>query len=118
MKPTVIPLWFGGVTGISNVIDLSGVDAVIGLIMPPAWTPATVTIEGSANGTDFFPMYEGRNSTIMSFSVPPGSLIAVRSDQLRCCKALRLLSGTRQALVPQVVAREFGLVVETAAASR
>jgi len=33
--PTVIPLWFGGVTGISNAVDLSAVSAVLGLIMPP-----------------------------------------------------------------------------------
>ena len=115
MKPTVIPLWFGGVTGVSNVIDLSTVAAVVGLIMPSDWTPATVSIEGSANGTDFYPMYDGMNSTILSFTVPPGTIIAIRPDRLRCCKAIRLLSGMRSNLVPQVVPREFGLVVELAA---
>ena len=38
--PTVIPLWFGGVTGVSNAIDISTAKAVVGLIMPPNWTPA------------------------------------------------------------------------------
>src|SRR4249919_3905003 len=100
MTPTIVPLWFGGVTGISNVLDLSGVAAVVGLIMPADWTPAPVTIEGSADGVDFYPMYDGMGSTILSFSVPPGSIIAVRPDRLRCCKAIRLLSGTRNKLVP------------------
>jgi hypothetical protein len=115
MTPTVVPLWFGGVTGISNVIDLSGYAAVVGLIMPPDWTPAGVTIEGSPNGTDFYPMYEGMAPTIVSFSVPPGSLIAINPNRLRCCKAMRLLSGTRGKLVPQGASREFGVVVEMGA---
>ena len=111
--PTVIPVWFGGVTGISNIVDISTAKAVVGLIMPPAWTPAVVTIEGSANGTDFYTMYDGRSSTQLSFTVPPGMLIAINPNRLRCCKAIRLISGSRNVLIPQGEAREFGLVIET-----
>lgn len=115
MKPTVIPLWFGGVTGVSNIVDLSSVAAVVGLIMPTDWTPAIVSVEGSANGTDFYPMYDGMAPTMLSFTVPPGTIIGIRPDRLRCCKAIRLLSGMRSNLVPQEVPREFGLVVELSA---
>ena len=59
--PTVVPLWFGGVTGISNAVDISTAKAVVGLVMPPAWTPAVITVEGSADGTNFYTMYEGRS---------------------------------------------------------
>lgn len=110
--PTVIPVWFGGVTGVSNVADISTAKAVVGLIMPPDWTPAIVTVEGSADGTEFFPIYDGRSSTRLQFNVPPGTIIAIDPNRLRCCKVIRLLSGDRNALVPQVVAREFGLVIE------
>ena len=95
MTPTVVPLWFGGVTGISNVIDLSGYAAVVGLIMPPDWTPAVVTIEGSANGTDFYPMYDGMGSTILSFSVPPGSIIAVAEATAGDLRPRTLRAGLR-----------------------
>ena len=111
--PTIIPVWFGGVTGVSNVVDLSTVTAVVGLITPSAWTPAIVTIEGSADGMNFFVMYEGRNTSRISFNVPPNTLVTINPNLLRCCKALRLVSGDRSNLIPQVVAREFGLVVET-----
>ena len=111
--PTVIPVWFGGVTGISNVVDISTAKAVVGLIMPSAWTPAVVTLEGSADGANFYTMYEGRNSNRISFNVPPNMFVAVSPDLLRCCKAIRLISGTREVLVPQGEAREFGLVIET-----
>jgi len=111
--PTVIPLWFGGVTGISNAVDISTAKAVVGLIMPPDWTPAIITIEGSADGANFYTMYDGMNSTRLQFNVPPGTIIALNPDRLRCCKALRLISGDRYNLIPQGEAREFGLVVET-----
>lgn len=118
MAPTVVPLWFGGVTGISNAIDISGYSAVVGLVMPIAWTPATVTIEGSPDGVEFHPMYDGRGTTILTFSVPPGAIVSIDPHRLRCCKAIRLLSGIRDLLVPQEVPREFGLVVETAASGQ
>jgi hypothetical protein len=114
MKPTVIPLWFGGVTGVSNAVDLSLVKAVVGLITPPAWTPAIVTIEGSANGADFYTLYEGRTATRLSFHVPPGTIIPVSSELLRCCQVIRLLSGDRSHLIPQTEPREFGVIVEMA----
>jgi hypothetical protein len=111
MTLTVVPLWFGGVTGISNVIDISTF-TVVGLIMPEAWTPAVVTIEASVDGASFYPMYDGMGSTKLAFSVPAGAIVGINPDRLRCCTSIRLLSGDRNALVPQVVPREFGLITE------
>ena len=110
--PTIMPLWFGGETGISNTLDISGVTAVVGLIMPETWLTATVTIQGSPDGERFFTLYEGRNQTRVSFNVPLGMMVVVRPDILRCCKAIRLVSGDPAHPMPQGEAREFGLVVE------
>jgi len=81
-------------------------------------TPAVVTIEASADGQTFHTMYEGRNRQLMSFQVPPNMYIAISPGQLRGCKAIRLLSGTHDNLVPQDVPREFGLVVEMDAGAK
>jgi hypothetical protein len=113
MTPTITSLWFGGTTGISNVMDLTLAKAVVGLIMPSDWTPAAVSIEGSADGTNFYPMYDGRGGALLSFVVPPGAMVAIDPNRMRCCKAFRLLSGTRAKLVPQGVAREFFVVTES-----
>jgi hypothetical protein len=114
-NPTVMPLWFGGETGISNTLDISGVDAVVGLITPPAWLTAMITIQGSPDGERFFTLYEGRNTSRVSFSVPPGMMVTVNPNMLRCCKAIRLVSGSPDNPIPQGEPREFGLVVEMAA---
>jgi hypothetical protein len=111
MTLTVVPLWFGGVSGVSNVMDVSAI-TVVGLIMPPDWTPAIVTIEASIDGIDFFPMYDGMGSTKLAFSVPAGAMVGIHPERLRCCNKIRLISGDRNALVPQVVPREFGLITE------
>ena len=111
-KPTIIPLWFGGTTGISNVADLSLVKAVVGIITPQDWTPAIVTVEGSANGVDFYTLYEGRTASRISFHVAPGCIIPIVSDLLRCCQAFRLLSGDRSGLIPQGAPREFQIIAE------
>ena len=52
-------------------------------------------------------------STILSFTVPPSTIVAISPNRLRCCKAIRLISGVRPNLVPQIDPREFGLVIET-----
>jgi hypothetical protein len=112
--PTVIPVWFGGVTGVSNVVDISDVAAVVGLIMPPDWTPAVMSIEGSADGVAFHQLYEGRSPARTAFNVPPGAMVVIDPSRLRCCKALRLISGDPAKPTPQGEAREFGLIVEMA----
>lgn len=112
--PTVLSLWFGGATGISNVLDLSTATAVVGIIMPDDWTPAFVTIEGSADGTTFHELFDGTAATELRFNVRPGVMIMLNPNRLRCCKALRLVSGTPDKPIPQGVAREFFVVVEVA----
>jgi hypothetical protein len=115
-KPTVLPLWFGGQTGISNALDISTVANVVGIIMPTDWTPAIVTIEGSANGTDFYPIYDGMAATDLRFNVGPGTMVAINPNRLRCCMAIRLRSGSHdKPPIPQGVPREFGIIVESAA---
>src|SRR5258707_13760216 len=108
--PSALSLWFGGTTGISNVLDLSTVTAIVGIIMPDDWTPAIVTIEGSADGTTFHELFDGQAGAILQFNVRPGTMVAVNPDRLRCCKAIRLRSGTHDNVVPQGVAREFFVV--------
>lgn len=114
LAPTVLSLWFGGTTGISNVLDISTATAVVGIIMPTDWTPAIVTIEGSADGTTFYELYDGMAARELAFNVGPGTMVSINPDRLRCCKAIRLRSGTRDQVVPQGPAREFFIIVEGA----
>lgn len=112
-KPTVLSVWFGGQTGISNTLDISTVAAVVGLVTPANWTPAAVSVEGSANGTDFYPIYDGMNASDLTFNVAPGTMVAINPNRLRCCMAIRLRSGGHDAPpIPQGTPREFFVIVE------
>lgn len=111
-KPTIIPVWFGGETGISNVCDLTQVKNVVGIVTPAAWTPAALTVEGSPDGANFYPMYDGMSIRMLSIQVAPGTIVSISPDRLHCCAAIRLLSGMRGNLIPQGSPREFSLIVE------
>src|SRR3954468_21817301 len=115
-SPTVLPLTMD-VTGISPALDISGASAVVGVIMPSAWTPAVVSLQGSADGTNFYDIYDGLNGADLFFNVKPGSFVSVNSNRLRGCVAIKLRSGTPIKKVPQAAARVFGIVVETAAST-
>lgn len=115
-KPTVFSLWFGGQTGVSNALDLSMVDAVVGIVVPANWTPAVVSVEGSPNGTDFYPLYDGMTATDLKFNVAPGTMVAINPNRLRCCQAIRLRSGGHDAPpIPQGMPREFFVIAESTA---
>jgi hypothetical protein len=114
--PTVLPLSVG-VTGISPALDISTASAVVAVIMPAAWTPAVVSLLGSADGTNFYDILDGLTGSDLFFNLKPGSMVSVNPNRLRGCKAIKLRSGTMQKVVPQAASRTFGIVVETTTAS-
>lgn len=111
-KPVVISAVIPGRSSLSESISLEGVTYVVGLIMPSAWTPANVTIQGSPFGVNFFNLHDGVPGTELVFNVVPGTIVAVNPNRLRCCAAVKLRSGTAAAPVIQAVSRTFGIVVE------
>src|SRR3954471_9079841 len=112
--PTVLPLAMG-TSGLSAALDITVVSAVVAVIMPDDWSPATVTLQGSADGTTFFNIYDGIVGAELVFNVKPRTLVAVNPNRLRGCKAIKLRSGTHDAQVPQAAPRTFGVIVEAAA---
>jgi hypothetical protein len=97
---------------ISETVDLAGVTAVVGLIMPNDWTAAVVTVQGSADGAFFHDLIDGFTGNALSFNVRPDSMGMINPNRLRSCAAIKLRSGTRDNPVVQQALREFGLVVE------
>jgi hypothetical protein len=96
----------------SETVDLTGVTAVVGLIMPNDWTAAVVTVQGSADGAFFHDLIDGFTGTALSFNIRPDSMGMINPNRLRCCTAIKLRSGTRDNPVVQEALRQFGLVVE------
>ena len=99
---------------LSDVVDLTGVAAVVGVVMPTAnWVDAVVSCQGSPDGINFFDMYDGMAAKELIFNAKIGSLVMLNPNRMRSCKAIIVRSGTREAPVVQPQTTMFGVVVET-----
>jgi hypothetical protein len=85
---------------------------IIGIIMPPTWTPAVVTVQGSSDGTTFYDLYDGMTARELIFNFKANAIIAIAPTRLVCCKAIKLRSGTGAKPVTQPVACQFGVIVQ------
>jgi len=110
--PVVISAIIQGRASLSLPVDLTGVTAVVGLIMPQFWTPAVVTVQGSPLGVNFYDLFDGFPGVELSFNIRPWGMVNINPNRLRCCTAIKLRSGTRDAPVAQAVQRVFGIIVE------
>lgn len=91
---------------VSDVACLNGV-AIIGIIMPAAWTAAALTVEVSADGTNFTGLaYNDAGGQCNSIATPaPGSAYAFSLAGLLPYRYVRLRSGTTAAPVNQAADR-------------
>jgi hypothetical protein len=110
---SVKPAAFIARATMSAAVDLTGTTAIVGLTMPAIWTPAVVTIQGSPDGVTFYDLHDGTPGTELAFNVSLNSLVMLNPNRMRCCKAVKLRSGTAAAPVIQNAAVTFGIVVES-----
>jgi hypothetical protein len=110
--PTVLTAIIPAGETVSDVVDLTGATAVVGIAMPPDWTSATTTILGSPDGVFFYELHDGVTGLELAFNVRPGSLVMLNPNRLRSCVAIKLRSGTASNPVVQEGTRQFGIVVE------
>lgn len=112
---SVRPAVIAARASLSGAVDLTGVTAVVGVVMPTAanWTSAVVSLQGSPDGTNFYDMYDGVAAQELIFNAKVGSIVMLNPNRMRCCKAIIIRSGTKAAPVTQPNACTFGVVVET-----
>jgi hypothetical protein len=110
---SIRPAAFAARGTMSAIVDLTGATAIVGLVMPATWTPALVTIQGSPDGTIFYDLHDGVPGTELAFNVSVNSMVMLNPDRMRCCKAVKLRSGTAAAPIMQSAACQFGVVIES-----
>ena len=98
---------------LSNTVELAD-NYVVGLIMPPQWTPARVTILSAVDDINFFDLFrfgeDGTTPTEIKFNVAPNSILAIDPNTMLMARYLKLRSGTRDEEVPQEAARVFSVI--------
>ncbi len=95
---------------LSDAADL-GTGRLVGLILPAAWTTATITFQGSADGSTYFDLYDDATErAIASASVVPSRFIALPIADWLMVRSLKLRSGSAATPVAQGAARSITLV--------
>ena len=98
-------------------VQALGTDYICGLICPEDWTPAVVSVLISAQGDNYFDLFDGKGSEFI-FNVTPGTVMAVDPYLLLCAAYIRLRSGTRDNPVSQTGERRFYMIGTTKLAMR
>ena len=94
---------------LSGAVDLGG-RKLVGIIMPDAWTAASLTFQGSVDGTNFFNVYDGTTERALVVAANYYSALAI-GDWVGF-RWVKLRSGTAGTPVNQAGARTITLVVQ------
>ena len=103
---------------VSNAINTAG-NYVVGLIMPPAWTNAHVSILVSTDNITFNDLFRFQVGVSTSpaefkFNVTPGAIVSVDAESTFMARYIKLRSGTRDEPVVQQAARAFTVITTNA----
>lgn len=96
---------------LSTAVAIGG-SALVGLIMPAAWTAANITLQGSHDGVTFNNVHtdDGTEKTITAAA---SRYIALNPADYIGMDEIKLRSGTNAAAVTQAAARTITLVFQS-----
>jgi hypothetical protein len=94
---------------LSGAVDLKG-RKLVAIIMPDAWTAASMTFQGSIDGTNFFNVYDGATERALTVAANYYSALAI-GDWVGF-RYIKIRSGTAGTPVNQGGARVITLVVQ------
>ena len=99
-------------TSTSGIIDLQTIPrAISGVIMPAAWTAASLTFEVSVDGTNFFVLHDGTAEfTILAAGGAAAGLAISRTFPFGEMPFVRIRSGVIGVYVNQAAARTLVVV--------
>jgi hypothetical protein len=93
----------------SAIVDLGGLH-LAAILMPAAWTAASITILTSYDGANFFPAYDSAGNEI-TLTVAASRLVVMDFSQtIALGNHIKLRSGTLALPVNQVAARTLSLI--------
>lgn len=94
---------------LSGSVDLL-YGALVGIYVPAVWTTAKITLQASADGTNFFDVRNVSGDDFTLEALAGNCFIPLAPLELQGAKAVKLRSGTAAAAVNQVAERVLTLV--------
>jgi hypothetical protein len=97
----------------SNTISIKDGTRIAGLLMPAGWDAAAITLLGSVDNTNFFPVHDA-GGTEISYTVAANRIVDLSTTARRdCLRFFKLRSGNTGAPVNQTADRAILVLEET-----
>jgi hypothetical protein len=107
VETTTVVIENGG--SLSGAVDLGG-RKLVALILPDAWTAASLTFQGSVDGTNFFNVYDG--PTERQLTVAANYYSALNIADWVGFRWIKVRSGTAGSAVNQAAERTLTVVAQ------
>ena len=95
---------------VSDAIDVRGY-SVVGVLLPAAWTAASLTFQGSADGSNFGYLSDSTGAEISVASPGATKLVNFSASWFQACGWIRLVSGPNAAVIPQAASRSLVVIL-------
>ncbi len=99
-------------TSLSAAVQVSG--KLVGIITPAAWTPASMTFQGSQDGVTYVDLYDDiTERAIASAAIPTAAarMLALSLNNWLCVNYIKVRSGPAAAAVNQAASRAIQLIL-------
>lgn len=93
---------------LSGTIHIGRLSGGVALLMPAAWTEAVLTFQGSVDGETFGNVFDQEGE--VEYQAAANAFIELDPAQFKCCRYLRVRSGTAGSAVTQDAARAIKVV--------
>jgi len=89
-----------------------GEKSLVGIVMPPAWTAASLTFQATPDDTNFYELYDGAGNEV-TVVAGAGQFVQVDPTKWRGITGIKIRSGTAAGPVNQTSAVTLTLVTRT-----
>jgi len=94
---------------LSGIVDLGSND-LVGIIMPSAWTAASLTFQFSIDGTNFYDAYSA-TAELSSTAAAASRMISINAANYDMGRYIKIRSGTSATPVNQAADRILTLII-------
>lgn len=102
-------------TSLSAAVDLGNGQSLVGIQVPSAWTTAPISLQVSADGVTYTPLYSSAGTLVQQATPAVSSGYNFPVAEMMGWRYVKIQSGVPGTLVNQVAARTIGLVTRSLA---
>lgn len=102
-------------TSLSGAVDLGAGQSLVGIQVPAAWTAAPISLQVSADGVTYTPLYNSSGALVQQATPAVSCGYNLPAAEMMGWRYIKIQSGVPGTTVNQLAARTIGLVARSLA---